>query len=136
MNLAATSDCIERIIAAAKAGRRKAIVFVTGVPGAGKTLVGLNVATRHGERSDAAHAVFLSGNGPLVAVLREALARDDLDRARRTDPKARIGTSRSAVKAFIQNVHHFRDDTLRPTTMSWCWTRPSGRGMPSSLPHS
>jgi adenylylsulfate kinase-like enzyme len=68
------------------AGRRKAIVFVTGVPGAGKTLVGLNVATRHGERSDAAHAVFLSGNGPLVAVLREALARDDLDRAR---PQAR-----------------------------------------------
>jgi hypothetical protein len=113
VNLAATSGCIERIIAAAKAGRRKAIVFVTGVPGAGKTLVGLNVATRHGERSDAAHAVFLSGNGPLVAVLREALARDDLDRARRTDPKARIGTSRNAVKAFIQNVHHFRDDTLR-----------------------
>ena len=113
VNLAATSGSIERIIAAAKAGRRKAIVFVTGVPGAGKTLVGLNVATRHGERSDAAHAVFLSGNGPLVAVLREALARDDLDRARRTDPKARIGTSRSAVRAFIQNVHHFRDDTLR-----------------------
>ncbi len=51
VNLAATSGCIERIITAAKAGRRKAIVFVTGVPGAGKTLVGLNVATRHGERS-------------------------------------------------------------------------------------
>ncbi len=113
VNLAATADAIERIIATAKSRGRKAIVFVTGVPGAGKTLVGLNVATRHGERSDAAHAVFLSGNGPLVAVLREALARDDLDRARRTDPKARIGTSRSAVKAFIQNVHHFRDDTLR-----------------------
>ncbi len=61
VNLAATSGCIERIIAAAKAGRRKAIVFVTGVPGAGKTLVGLNMATRHGERSDAAHAVFLFG---------------------------------------------------------------------------
>jgi hypothetical protein len=55
-------------------------VFVTGVPGAGKTLVGLNVATRHGSRDDAALAVFLSGNGPLVTVLREALARDDLDR--------------------------------------------------------
>ena len=113
VNLAATSGCIERIITAAKAGRRKAIVFVTGVPGAGTTLVGLNVATRHGKRSDAAHAVFRSGNGPLVAVLREALARDDLDRARRTDPNARIGTSRNAVRAFIQNVHHFRDDTLR-----------------------
>jgi hypothetical protein len=131
VNLAATSGCIERIIAAAKAGQRKAIVFVTGVPGAGKTLVGLNVATRHGERSDAAHAVFLSGNGPLVAVLREALARDDLERRKKEKVSAtlsaaetvadtfsgsgppRIGLCRSVVKAFIQNVHHFRDDTLR-----------------------
>ncbi len=57
--------------------------------------------------------MFLSGNGPLVAVLREALARDDLDRARRTDPPARIGTSRNAVRAFIHNFHHFRADTRR-----------------------
>ena len=113
VNLAVTSAAVERIIAGAREGRRKAIVFVTGVPGAGKTLVGLNVATRHGSRDDAAHAVFLSGNGPLVAVLREALARDDLDRAKLTDPRARIGTSRTAVRAFIQNVHHFRDATLR-----------------------
>jgi hypothetical protein len=112
-NLAVTSAAVERIIADARTRSRKAIVFVTGVPGAGKTLVGLNVATRHGSRDDAAHAVFLSGNGPLVAVLREALARDDLDRARLANPKARIGTSRSAVKAFIQNVHHFRDATIR-----------------------
>jgi hypothetical protein len=76
VNLAVTSAAVERIIAEAREQRRKAIVFVTGVPGAGKTLVGLNVATRHGSRDDAAHAVFLSGNGPLVAVLREALARD------------------------------------------------------------
>lgn len=113
VNLAVTSAAVERIIAESKARSRKAIVFVTGVPGAGKTLVGLNVATRHGSRDDAAHAVFLSGNGPLVSVLREALARDDLDRAKRTEPRARIGTSRSAVRAFIQNVHHFRDATLR-----------------------
>ena len=76
VNLAVTSAAVERIIAQARERRRKAIVFVTGVPGAGKTLVGLNVATRHGSRDDAAHAVFLSGNGPLVAVLREALARE------------------------------------------------------------
>ena len=113
VNLAVTSAAVERIIADARERRRKAIVFVTGVPGAGKTLVGLNVATRHGSRDDAAHAVFLSGNGPLVAVLREALARDDLDRAKLTDPRARIGTSRTAVRAFIQNVHNFRDATLR-----------------------
>jgi hypothetical protein len=64
VNLAVTSAAVERIIAGARERRRKAIVFVTGVPGAGKTLVGLNVATRHGSRDDAAHAVFLSGNGP------------------------------------------------------------------------
>ena len=113
VNLAVTSAAVEQIIADARARKRKAIVFVTGVPGAGKTLVGLNVATRHGSRDDAAHAVYLSGNGPLVRVLCEALARDDLDRAKLTEPRARIGTSRSAVKAFIQNVHHFRDATLR-----------------------
>jgi hypothetical protein len=135
VNLAATSECIERIITDAKARGRKAIVFVTGVPGAGKTLVGLNVATRHGRETDTAHAVFLSGNGPLVAVLREALARDDFERLKKvpatifpsdssTPPDAakmvagtflppRKGTCRNKVQAFIQNVHHFRSDTLR-----------------------
>ena len=113
VNLAATSECIERIITDAKARGRKAIVFVTGVPGAGKTLVGLNVATRHGRETDTAHAVFLSGNGPLVAVLREALARDEYDRIRLTDSAIRKGTCRNKVQAFIQNVHHFRSDTLR-----------------------
>lgn len=113
VNLAATSRSVESIIADTVARRRKSIVFVTGVPGAGKTLVGLNIATRHGVSSDQAHAVFLSGNGPLVAVLREALARDELARRRVGEPATRIGTCRSAVKAFIQNVHHFRDDSIR-----------------------
>jgi hypothetical protein len=66
--------------------------------GAGKTLVGLNVATWPGSRDDAAHAVFLSGNGPLVAVLREALARDDFDRAKRTDPRS---------PAFYEGVYNY-----------------------------
>ena len=113
VNLAATSECIERIITDAKARGRKAIVFVTGVPGAGKTLVGLNVATRHGRETDTAHAVFLSGNGPLVAVLREALARDEYERIRLTGSAIRKGTCRNKVQAFIQNIHHFRSDTLR-----------------------
>jgi len=52
--------------------------------------VGLNVATRHGSRDDAAHAVFLSGNGPLVAVLREALARDELERRKKEKVSATI----------------------------------------------
>src|SRR5262249_31020759 len=74
-NLGVTSRTVEQIISDAQREQWKAIVFVTGVPGAGKTLVGLNVATRHRRAidEDPAHAVFLSGNGPLVAVLREAL---------------------------------------------------------------
>jgi hypothetical protein len=60
--------------------------------------------------------VFLSGNGPLVAVLREALARDEHAQKRAMGASSRLGHARSAVKAFIQNVHHFRDDTLRDTS--------------------
>lgn len=62
---------------------RKIICFVTGVPGAGKTLVGLNIATRRRERDQPTHAVFLSGNGSLVAVLREALTRDEVVRRKK-----------------------------------------------------
>jgi amidase len=47
----------------ARHGRTKTIVFVTGLPGAGKTLVGLNVATKKYEKSQDTHAVFLPGNG-------------------------------------------------------------------------
>lgn len=113
VNLRATSRRIEDLIGEAKRDSKKIICFVTGVPGAGKTLVGLNVATLH-RRSDAAdHAVYLSGNGPLVAVLREALTRDELQRLKRTGKKATKHRVGQPVKAFIQNVHHFRDEALR-----------------------
>ncbi len=85
-------------------------MFVTGVPGAGKTLVGLNVATRHGSRDDAAHAVFLSGNGPLVAVLREALARDELDRRKKETVPALISAPEMVAGTFAAN----RDKTRSP----------------------
>lgn len=108
-NLAITSVAVEEIIEAACADRQKAIIFVTGVPGAGKTLVGLNIATRHSTQG-ADRAVFLSGNGPLVEVLREALVRDELARSPQGTRKGQI---KSKVKGFIQNVHHFRDDGIR-----------------------
>ena len=94
-----------------KRNDRKRICFVTGVPGAGKTLVGLNFATRR-EEDEPTHAVFLSGNGPLVAVLREALTRDEVARRKKQGEKVRKGKVGESVKAFIQNVHHFRDDAL------------------------
>jgi Uncharacterized conserved protein (DUF2075) len=115
-NLSDTSVAIEELIEQCRqSGKRKAICFVTGVPGAGKTLVGLNVATLHAQDGEA-HSVFLSGNGPLVAVLREALARDKVEKSKR---ELGVRLTKTAahlqVKAFIQNVHHFRDEYLRDT---------------------
>ena len=112
MNLTVTSAAIAEIIEAAKADGFKAICFVTGVPGAGKTLVGLNIATQRREESDELYSVFLSGNKPLVDILREALARDRVRRDREIGRRTRKGQAMSEVKAFIQNVHHFRDDCI------------------------
>ena len=111
-NLHVTSRRIEELVDEARAIGRKRICFVTGVPGAGKTLVGLNVATQRRDIDQPTHAVFLSGNQPLVAVLSEALTRDEVKRRRKKGDKVRIGEVRESVKAFIQNVHHFRDDAL------------------------
>lgn len=111
-NLAATSKAIDQIIEGARTFGKKVICFVTGVPGAGKTLVGLDVANRHLDKDSATYSVFLSGNGPLVAVLREALARDAVTRASVQGITVRKGEARQKVATFIQNVHHFRDDCL------------------------
>jgi hypothetical protein len=111
-NLTQTSEAISEIIAESKARSLKSICLVTGVPGAGKTLVGLNIATEHLDKDSDLYSVFLSGNGPLLAVLREALARDKVQREREQGRLLKKGVARSEVKAFIQNVHHFRDDCL------------------------
>ena len=103
-NLRATSNRISSIIERSKQVSTKAICFITGVPGAGKTLAGLNIAATRAGRNEDEHAVFLSGNGPLVDVLREALARDQVARA-----GIRKGDANRAVRRFIQNIHHFRD---------------------------
>lgn len=106
-NLGITTQTIGRIIDECKARRQKAICFITGVPGAGKTLAGLNIANSRHDFTEEEHAVFLSGNGPLVEVLQEALARDQA-----RQPGVKIGEARSKTKAFIQIIHHFRDDAL------------------------
>jgi schlafen family protein len=110
-NLRVTSSRIEELVDEARAQKRKLICFVTGVPGAVKTLVGLNIATRRRD-VDQPHAVFLSGNGPLVALLREALTRDEVARQKSVGIRVRKGKVAESVKAFIQNVHNFRDDAL------------------------
>lgn len=114
-NLSDTARRVESLIERARRNAEKIIIFVTGVPGAGKTLVGLNVATSHRE-SNETHAVFLSGNGPLVTVLREALTRDDVARRQRIGERLSKERAGKPIKAFIQNVHHFRDEGLRDRT--------------------
>lgn len=107
--LALTSRFVQTVIAKAKSSGSKAICFVTGVPGAGKTLVGLTIATSSAEKASSIqnHAVYLSGNGPLVDVLREALARDESTRNSCTKAQ-----SRRRAETYIQNIHHFRDEYL------------------------
>lgn len=112
VNLSHTSSSVAEIIKQSKESSEKSIVFVTGVPGAGKTLVGLDVATTHINPDDELYSVFLSGNGPLVKILQEALARDKVARTLEAGNKIRKGDAISEVKAFIQNVHHFRDEGL------------------------
>lgn len=110
-NLNQTTKAINKIIDYSKANNRKSICFITGVPGAGKTLAGLNIAVERQKIAEDEHAVFLSGNGPLVDVLQEALARDDAKR----NHISRKEASRK-VKEFIQIIHHFRDDAISVDT--------------------
>lgn len=104
INLNDTTNAINDIIVNSKANNKKSICFITGVPGAGKTLAGINIANERHKFEEDEHAVFLSGNGPLVDVLQEALARDEKNR--------NGGSKQNAlrkVKSFIQLIHHYRD---------------------------
>jgi hypothetical protein len=111
-NLTTTTARITQIVEQAKKNGEKAICFVTGVPGAGKTLAGLNLATSRAQNDNGENAVFLSGNGPLVDVLQEALARDEYQRAKKAVPVS-MGDARRRVKSFIQAIHLYRDEYLR-----------------------
>ena len=107
INLNKTTEEINKIIDSSKTNNRKSICFITGVPGAGKTLAGLNIVIERQKIDKGEHAVFLSGNGPLVDVLREALARDDVERNKTTKKE-----SLRKAEEFIQKIHHFRDDAI------------------------
>ena len=112
INLTKTTSAISEIINNAKSQNEKAICFVTGVPGAGKTLVGLKVATSHLDEEKGSQSVYLSGNAPLVAILQEALARDKVRREEELGNKVKKGEAKQAVKSFIQIIHHYRDAYL------------------------
>ena len=111
-NLKITESTVERIVNEAKDNKRKIICFVSGVPGAGKTLVGLDLAgkARNGEATDMPEAIFFSGNGPLINVLTEALGRD----AYRNNPEKYKSKYKATndVKAFIQDLHALKQDII------------------------
>lgn len=108
-NLTVTTDAINEIIEYSKKNKRKAICFVTGVPGAGKTLVGLNIAIQRSNAQKGEHAVFLSGNFPLVSVLQEALARDKVEQAKQQGERIAKTAALRETSAFIQIIHKYRD---------------------------
>ena len=113
INLSKTADCINSVIESSKYNSLKSICFVTGVPGAGKTLAGLNIAVERMKADEDEHAVFLSGNGPLVDVLREALTRDEVLTAKKKGENLTKKQAAIKANAFIQNIHHFRDEYLK-----------------------
>ncbi|MHC5213017.1 MAG: DUF2075 domain-containing protein, partial [Planctomycetota bacterium] len=113
INLSRTSDAIAKIIDDSKLHNRKSICFITGVPGAGKTLAGLNIANERHNVDEDEHAVFLSGNGPLVQVLQEALARNEVQDKKGTSEEITKNEALRHTKVFIQNIHHYRDDALQ-----------------------
>jgi len=116
INITKTSEEIYKIIDLSRNQKRKSICFVTGVPGAGKTLVGLNIANKYSDEKNELYSVFLSGNGPLVKILREALTRDKVKRDKEVGIKTKKGVVFGAVKSKIQNVHNFRDECLTDLT--------------------
>lgn len=109
-NLTDTITAIKEIIQTSKEKCEKSIIFVTGVPGAGKTLVGLNLASEMHNAENEEHAVLLSGNLPLVTVLQEALARDKVIREHGRGRKISKDTALREVVSFIQIIHKYRDE--------------------------
>lgn len=107
-NLTNTTDELNKIIEYSKNYSRKSICFITGVPGAGKTLAGLNIAVQH-SKENKDKAVFLSGNYPLVTVLQEALARDMIKQNLDNENIKKSDALRK-TKSFIQIIHHYRDE--------------------------
>jgi hypothetical protein len=109
-NLTTTTKAVVDAIKYAKKHNKKVICFITGVPGAGKTLAGLNIA--HDEEfqtEEHSLATFLSGNGPLIQVLREALKRDAFSKLK-ADNKDAKAKEVARIIAFIENVHRFLDE--------------------------
>ena len=113
-NLSECSQEVLRLIDEAKAKGRRRVIVVTGVPGSGKTLAGLNVA--HGgvnAETDRGEVVYLSGNTPLVLVIREALAQDEKARCDMRGDKRTLASIRHDLQTRIQHINDFLKEYCR-----------------------
>lgn len=111
-NISITTDSINNIIECSKTKNKKSICFITGVPGAGKTLVGLNLGIQKTDAKKGEHAVFLSGNFPLVEVLQEALVRDRIESMKNLGLNIKKSDEIRKTNAFIQIIHKYRDSFI------------------------
>lgn len=111
-NISITTDSINNIIEYSKTKNKKSICFITGVPGAGKTLVGLNLGIQKTDAKKGEHAVFLSGNFPLVEVLQEALVRDRIESMKNLGLNIKKSDEIRKTNAFIQIIHKYRDSFI------------------------
>ena len=112
--LQAVAEKLEDIVEAAKENKRHAICFVTGDPGTGKTLLGLDlVLSGDAGRMFGEPAVLLSGNRPLVHVLVEAIAEDAKARAgvKKTDIRRE---AKQALQTLLDFLREYSDSTAAP----------------------
>ncbi|MEE0317363.1 MAG: DNA/RNA helicase domain-containing protein [Bacteroidales bacterium] len=137
-DLLRTTDALMNLISKAREQKEKYLCLVTGVPGAGKTLIGLTVATRYkAEDRHDNRSVYLSGNRPLVMVLQEALTRDAVQRkkdkleselasiidkaerkAYKKVNKVTKAETESEIKQFIQLIPNWRSEYLKGICVS------------------
>ncbi|MBG9376015.1 DUF2075 domain-containing protein [Panacibacter sp. DH6] len=122
-NLSKTKEYLIKTIKESKNRNKKVICFVTGVPGAGKTLVGLDLVHEKEEfGEDDLNMAYFSGNGPLINVLREALCRDHFEKqkflfeSKKLKVRPKKKDSEREIQSKIQNLHVFIKDGLRKTT--------------------
>lgn len=112
-NITITTDEINNIIEFSKKYHKKSICFITGVPGAGKTLIGLNIAIQRSNVHQGEHAIYISGNFPLVKVLQEALARDKVEQEKILGHTISKTNAIRSTSAFIQIIHKYRDSFIK-----------------------
>lgn len=114
-NIDKCEKAIEKVIEYARSNKKKCVCFITGVPGAGKTLVGLDVVAKNLNKGSENLSVYLSGNGPLVEVLREALKKSVKEKMSKASKEVKRETT-VAINALIQSSFTFKKDNARNQT--------------------